>query len=748
MADLAANHQVSPEVLTWFESRVTYTGWLGKSHGTFVRANIATAQVTNLSDAQALGLTQKAMSHQCAVVMESDSASLQEQYDQLMALPVRPTVIVYSGGLEPGSLHAYWLFTNPREWTHGDPILDVVKGLAAAYPIVDAKAHPRNPIQWSRGLTGRHMRRCRGQVVEGNEQAAIAGTNQWYSVEDIEAAFPVPETKDVPATAPRSEKKTAPFVSFSSLPPEEQAQRVKDAEEVFARWAQDNPRWLAQDLRNNHPEWHKTIMALTAFVGKAHAKRIAGPRTDDQAIIDAIDGYDPGRITGRSLFFLCGQPSKVRTTKEVKPVPQPVKPEPIDTEGFEEPKPEEKRYADDIEKITDHLRRYTRNFLGKREWIWVWHKNQWRRETDSDHWLHLAWNEWLAMGRASDKFDPAVTKVRKRLLYTNTFWDLTQSGEEMPRHLLPFSDCVLDMRTGEVAPHCPEHHNTWTLSSKYTASQDCPGIMSFLAGRMPDKEDRDLFLAWCWATLTGHHAKVFLELVGESNTGKSTLVRLAKALVGAQNCESTRLSILESPTQKFESASLMGKRLVVFSEEGRYSGSLEVLKSLTGRDDVRAEFKGLNDRPTYTYHGQVVVVGNQETRTGESTDAIKNRRRTIYLDQILDPTDQKEMVEWHDGGYHGALVGEIPAWINWLLAQDAEKWKTILDGVNAANQKRNRLRGMREDPIFEWACESLSYIPARMDVGATTKDLTINYNVWKEQRMPGVSRELVQGRCA
>ena len=70
---------------------MTYTGWLGKSHGTFVRANIATAQVKKLSDAQALGLTQKDMSHQCAVVMESDSASLQEQYDQLMALPVRPT---------------------------------------------------------------------------------------------------------------------------------------------------------------------------------------------------------------------------------------------------------------------------------------------------------------------------------------------------------------------------------------------------------------------------------------------------------------------------------------------------------------------------------------------------------------------------------------------------------------------------------------------------------------------------------
>ena len=327
MADLAANHQASPEVLAWFESRVTYTGWLGKSHGTFVRANIATAQVKKLSDAQALGLTQKDMSHQCAVVMESDSASLQEQYDQLMALPVRPTVIVYSGGLEPGSLHAYWLFTNPREWTQGDPILDVVTGLAAAYPIVDAKAHPRNPIQWSRGLTGRHMKRCRGQVIEGNEQAAIGGTNEWYTVEELEDAFAAFDPKAEDNTT--SARTVQPFEAFDSLPPAEQAKRVRESEEVFPRWAQVNPRWLEQGIRGNHPEWIKAVMALCAYVGKVHARRIVTPLTDDQAIVDAIDGYEPGRITGRSLFFVCGQPSPVSKTKSAEPV-QPV---PIPVEG-------------------------------------------------------------------------------------------------------------------------------------------------------------------------------------------------------------------------------------------------------------------------------------------------------------------------------------------------------------------------------------------------------------------------------
>ena len=40
MAELAASHEVSPEVKAWFESRVTYKDWLGAKSGTFVKANI------------------------------------------------------------------------------------------------------------------------------------------------------------------------------------------------------------------------------------------------------------------------------------------------------------------------------------------------------------------------------------------------------------------------------------------------------------------------------------------------------------------------------------------------------------------------------------------------------------------------------------------------------------------------------------------------------------------------------------
>ena len=79
----------------------------------------------------------------------------------------------------------------------------------------------------------------------------------------------------------------------------------------------------------------------------------------------------------------------------------------------------------------------------------------------------------------------------------------------------------------------------------------------------------------------------YLELIGPGGTGKSTFTRLAIALVGQENVHTTTLKKLEG--EKFETASIAGKRLVLINDSERYAGEVGKLKNLTGQDTLPYE---------------------------------------------------------------------------------------------------------------------------------------------------------------
>ena len=144
--------------------------------------------------------------------------------------------------------------------------------------------------------------------------------------------------------------------------------------------------------------------------------------------------------------------------------------------------------------------------------------------------------------------------------------------------------------------------------------------------RLGDLTSVALFRAFCRALLTGERLKCFLEITGPSNTGKSVLSNLLRALVGERNTAAGTLQRLENRAERFETAKFAGKRLAVFSECQDYSGQLQVLKALTGDDSVPAEIKG-GRHFDFTYRGGVVLVGNGPIRASDPSGAVINRRR-------------------------------------------------------------------------------------------------------------------------
>ena len=130
------------------------------------------------------------------------------------------------------------------------------------------------------------------------------------------------------------------------------------------------------------------------------------------------------------------------------------------------------------------------------------------------------------------------------------------------RHLLPMTNGVLNTETLALEPHNAEYGFTWQIPYAYGPEKSGKPIVDWLYEAQQGNEDFvNVLLAFARATLLGKFdLQIYLEIFGRAGTGKSTYIKLLKALVGAENAVQTDLETLEK--NRFETQRLYGKRLV------------------------------------------------------------------------------------------------------------------------------------------------------------------------------------------
>jgi hypothetical protein len=291
--------------------------------------------------------------------------------------------------------------------------------------------------------------------------------------------------------------------------------------------------------------------------------------------------------------------------------------------------------------------------------------------------------------------------------------------------LLPFRNGCLLLDDLRLIPHDPAHGNTWVLPYDYNPAATCPGIEALLLDRLGDQASVAVFRAFCRALLTGERLKCFLEITGPSNTGKSVLGNLLRALVGDRNTAAITLQRLEDRSQRFETAKLAGKRLVVGSECQDYSGPLEVLKALTGDDSVGAEIKG-GRHFDFTYGGGVVLVGNRPVRVSDTSGAVINRRRSFIVSKVVASADQRDLLKSDNkGGWKGELTAELPGLVNWALAMlPGDARAALAQDVRSLARAEIKLETLlTTDGLADWADQNLIWDPLGvLRVGVTDGD--------------------------
>ena len=283
------------------------------------------------------------------------------------------------------------------------------------------------------------------------------------------------------------------------------------------------------------------------------------------------------------------------------------------------------------------------------------------------------------------------------------------------KDLIPFTNGVLNSETKELLPHSPTNYFTWCLPYDYNPLAKGEPIKKWLLEMMQGDESLvELIRAYLYGVVTGRSDwQKFLELIGPGGTGKSTLIRLAIAIVGVENVHVTTLKRLE--TSKFETANIKGKRLILITDAERYTGDITTLKALTGEDSLPFEKKGQQATGGFKPNCLVIIAGNEHIKTADYTSGLQRRRITVGMNKKIQEELQRNLIK-HDneGNISGEFVPHIPGFLNWVLEMDAEYASDCIKNAHkrCVRLTLERIESMVENnPIAAWLNENIIYDP-------------------------------------
>ncbi|EMW3201571.1 DNA primase [Escherichia coli] len=273
--------------------------------------------------------------------------------------------------------------------------------------------------------------------------------------------------------------------------------------------------------------------------------------------------------------------------------------------------------------------------------------------------------------------------------------------------LLPFSNGVFDLKTGEFSPHSPENWITTHNGIEYTPPvpgenirDNAPNFHKWLdhaAGKDPRKMMR-ICAALYMIMANRYDWQMFIEATGDGGSGKSTFTHIASLLAGKQNTVSAEMTSLDDAGGR---AQVVGSRLIVLADQPKYTGEGTGIKKITGGDPVEINPK-YEKRFTAVIRAVVLATNNNPMIFTERAGGVARRRVIFRFDNIVSEAEK-------DKDLPQKIAGEIPVIIRRLLANfaDPEKARALLleqrDGDEALAIKQ------QTDPVIEF-CQFLNFL--------------------------------------
>jgi putative DNA primase/helicase len=333
-----------------------------------------------------------------------------------------------------------------------------------------------------------------------------------------------------------------------------------------------------------------------------------------------------------------------------------------------------------------------------------------------------------AKGKTVAELARALLKVMPMLGPNMPQWTHRFTDDPMPEQLLACSNGLLDLRTRELVKPTPRLFATTAIGTSWDPKADEPTEwLKFLTSLWGDDKESPRALQQMFGyflTPDTSQQKLFA-LVGPPRSGKSTIARILKALLGDDAVVNPTLASIERP---FGMAVFVGKMLAVIGDArlgGRADQAtvVERLLSVSGEDPISIDRKN-RDPINVRLRTRVLLVSNELPRLYDTSGALARR----FL--ILQMT--KSFLGEEDTLLERRLLSELPGIFKWAMdGRDdlAENGRFIQP--RASEQAVSDLESITS-PITVFVRECLTLDFEDLSIERPRTEITKLYERWSE----------------
>lgn len=228
------------------------------------------------------------------------------------------------------------------------------------------------------------------------------------------------------------------------------------------------------------------------------------------------------------------------------------------------------------------------------------------------------------------------------------------------KNLICFKNGVWDITKKQLLPHDSKYLQTIQIPhnvGEYVPFKETKLYNFFRRTRLP-KEDVDMiikYMAYCMTL--NFNLKTFIILNGQSNTGKTVLLRFIENLIGKQNTSALSMHEL---SMRFYPAQLYNKLLNACGDNNSLPLScIDNLKKITGGDEIMHEKKGKEPFFFVPFCKLIFSFNQLPLQLEEKSNAFYKRMRILYMNKELNLDNQ----------YVEELVASVEEVIPFLLKQ-------------------------------------------------------------------------------
>lgn len=225
---------------------------------------------------------------------------------------------------------------------------------------------------------------------------------------------------------------------------------------------------------------------------------------------------------------------------------------------------------------------------------------------------------------------------------------------------LNFPSGMFDVEGGNFIDHSKNIISTIRLPYAFNSSAMCPlwakSLLEIFEGSIAKMEVLQEYFGYCLTRDTSLNKALLL--LGESNSGKSTILEVLRNLIGAKNCSSVPMKFLSNPQY---TPLLINKLVNIDADVGEDAKEFEAtFKIITRGEPVSCNQKFV---PTFEFtpYCKIIMAANTFPRITDHSSAFYNRLVVIPCNRVFDEPEQNRALP-------SLLKEELPGIFQWALA--------------------------------------------------------------------------------